>query len=163
MPAHQSLDQQEFLYRLMGGSDATAQAAAFAQALANPYGAIDTRVDLLELQNTYDKAGTGAAPVTGAQTFDLSTKRVFHRVKGDNGQTWTFTNPVAGIRFAVIIEQDNTGTRLKPTLAGYTFVASGLSGALPTLTTTANRVDVFEFVAVSATVAIQVSQVLNLS
>ena len=116
--------------------------------------------------------GTAAAGATGAQSFDLSKARHFRIVKGDNGQTYTFTNvpvPVSPgdlvTRFTLAIVQDSTGSRTKPTLAatdvngaavaikiGTGFTAAGAAGVgatgpvLPVLSTAAGSVDVFEFV-----------------
>lgn len=74
-------------------------------------------------------------------TFDLSTSNIQEVTLGGN-RTLTVTNPVVGQPFMVRLIQDGVGSR---TATWWTDI-KWTGGSAPTLTTTADAVDVFGFV-----------------
>lgn len=103
------------------------------------------------------KARFSSTAVSAAFTIDTAVYDTYHVVLGANSLAITVSNVRAGEckDLTLILEQDGTGTRLKPTLAGtndagttlvfHTSGTGGGNGALPTLTTTAGAVDVIRF------------------
>jgi hypothetical protein len=92
--------------------------------------------------NAYSEAVTVGGNVSGSVNVDLSLTNVFtYTLVGST--TFTFTNaPAANVSKPVtlIIRQDSTGSRT----ASFT-AAKWTDGLSPTLTTTANKYDVFTF------------------
>jgi hypothetical protein len=74
-------------------------------------------------------------------TFDLSTSNI-QEVTLEGNRTLTVTNPVVGQPFMVRLIQDGVGSR---TVNWWTTI-KWTGGSAPTLTTTADAVDVFGFV-----------------
>lgn len=72
--------------------------------------------------------------------FDLSTGAIQVRTLDGSNGTLTFSNPTAGQTFIVILKQDGTGGRTVtwPTI-------KWVNATTPTLTSTANRTDIFAF------------------
>jgi hypothetical protein len=80
-------------------------------------------------------------PVTdNSGAFDLSTGAIQVRTLDGTNGSLTFSNPVAGQSFLVILKQDGTGSRTVtwPTI-------KWMGATTPPLTTTASRTDIFAF------------------
>jgi hypothetical protein len=90
-------------------------------------------------------------------TFDLSTGLSHQVVLGGN-RTLALSNPQVGDRFVIVLQQDGTGSRTVTWFSGILW--SG--GSAPTLTTTANKRDVFEFLCSSGGVYLNLWKNLNL-
>ncbi|MHC5536649.1 hypothetical protein ACYOEI_00060 [Singulisphaera rosea] len=73
-------------------------------------------------------------------TFDMSTSTV-HSVTLGGNRTLAVSNVTSGQTFLVILKQDGTGSRTVTWFSGITWA----NGTAPTLTTTANKQDVFSF------------------
>lgn len=86
---------------------------------------------------------SGKKTLTDSSTIALNWKdgNVQYVVLGGN-RTFTFANPRDGARYLIILKQDGTGSRT------VTWPATVLwtGGSAPTLTTTANKVDIVTFV-----------------
>lgn len=107
--------------------------------------------------------GTAAAGITAAQSLDVSKYNYFRFVLGANTLAFTVTNSREGEarEFVLVLVQDTTATRLKPTLAGTSvrddnvagsalafktvIGTGGGAGALVTLSVAANAIDTFRF------------------
>ena len=88
-------------------------------------------------------SNTDAATVT----FDLSASN-YHQVTIAGNRTFAVTGARVGQEFKVEVKQDATGSRTVTWWAGLSWPAA----TAPTLTTTANKVDIFEFVCTAANV-----------
>lgn len=78
--------------------------------------------------------------ISGAYTISISNGSLFDlTLVGDC--TFTFPEPTAGRQFTLILKQDATGNRIItwPTI-------SWPADTIPTLTTTANKTDIFSFI-----------------
>jgi hypothetical protein len=84
------------------------------------------------------KADTDGATVT----FDLNEPNM-HTVTLGGNRTFAISNETAGQRFIIRILQDGTGSRLVST---WFSTIKWAGGSAPTLTTTANKADVFGFI-----------------
>ena len=96
------------------------------------------------LQRYRETVTTGSSSTTYA--VDLSTANIFS-VSMTGNCTFTFTNPpVSGVSFSfmLILKQDATGSRTATWPATVKFP----NGSTPTLTTTANKTDIFNFITV---------------
>lgn len=82
---------------------------------------------------------------TGATTLNLANGNVFNVTLTGNTTTFTFSGATAGkaCSFALYLKQDATGSRTITWPSSTTLKWSG--GTAPTLTTTANAVDVLVF------------------
>lgn len=90
----------------------------------------------------YTETVTAASSST-AYTVDLSTANVFN-ISMTGNCTFTFSNPPASgtsVSFMLILKQDATGSRTATWPASVKFP----NASTPTLTTTANKVDVLNF------------------
>ena len=86
-------------------------------------------------------SNTDAATIT----FDLSTS--LHTVTLGGNRTLALSNETVGQTFVLRLVQDGTGTR---TVTWFTTIKWAAGGAAPTLTTTADKTDVFGFICTSA-------------
>lgn len=77
-------------------------------------------------------------------TFDLSTS--LHTVTLGNNRTLALSNETVGQTFVIRLVQDGTGSR---TVTWFTTI-KWAGGSAPTLTTTADKTDVFGFICTSA-------------
>jgi hypothetical protein len=84
------------------------------------------------------KADTDGATVT----FDLNEPNM-HTVTLGGNRTFAISNETAGQRFIIRVLQDGTGSRLVST---WFSTIKWAGGSAPTLTTTANKADVFGFI-----------------
>lgn len=119
--------------------------------------------------NTDQSAGTTAQTVTlaaaGALAIDWSQGDTCVATLQANASSVTFSNPVAGKTYILVVVQDATGSRTwtsGPTNAKWmnTAYLGGTAGSIPTLTTTASKRDTFIWV-YDGTNYLQVGQVLN--
>ena len=79
--------------------------------------------------------------------FDLDTGPV-HTVTITDNRTFALSNSEAGKVFAIRVIQDGTGSR---TVTWFSTI-DWVGGSAPTLTTTANRIDVFGFICTASNV-----------
>jgi hypothetical protein len=79
-------------------------------------------------------------------TFNLRTSN-WHQVVLTGNPTLALSNVQVGQQFTISLVQDGTGSRTVTWFSGIKWAG----GSAPTLTTTANKADVFTFKAVSAT------------
>ena len=83
----------------------------------------------------------GFDPVTytgdGTTTFDLSVSNKHFFTFGAQNETFTFSNPVKGANYIIVLKQDATGSR---TITFPTVKWAG--GTAPTLSTGANEIDI---------------------
>ena len=96
------------------------------------------------LQRYRETVTTGSSSTTYA--VDLSTANIFS-ISMTGNCTFTFTNPpVSGVSFSfmLILKQDGTGSRTATWPASVKYP----NGSTPTLTTTANKTDIFNFITV---------------
>jgi hypothetical protein len=94
----------------------------------------------------YSEATTSASSST-AYTVDLSTANIF-TISMTGNCTFTFSNPPASgtsFSFMLILTQDATGSRT----ATWPASVKWPNGSTPTLTTTANKVDILNFITVN--------------
>jgi len=75
-------------------------------------------------------------------TFDMADSNL-HTVTLGGNRTLALANVTVGQRFVVRLKQDNTGSRLVTWWSGIAWMEGG---TVPTLTATANKVDVFGFI-----------------
>jgi hypothetical protein len=97
-----------------------------------------------KLQTYNETITTGSSSTSYA--VDLSTANIFDITMTGNC-TFTFTNPPAAgtaYSFMLILDQDATGSRTATWPASVKFP----NGSTPTLTTTANKTDIFNFITV---------------
>lgn len=81
--------------------------------------------------------------VDGANiSWDLSTQQVAQVTLGDNRTLDNPTNLQAGATYILIVRQDATGSRTLAFGTAYKFPG----GTAPTLTTTANAIDIITFI-----------------
>lgn len=78
-------------------------------------------------------------------TFNLATSDK-HQVQIAGNRTLALSNPTVGQQFTIIIQQDSTGSRTVTWWSGILWAG----GIIPTLTTTANKRDVFSFMCISS-------------
>lgn len=83
----------------------------------------------------------------GTVTFDLGASS-FQQVTLAGNRTLALSNATSASRFTLILKQDATGSRTVAWFAGITWATDG--NATPTLTTTANKRDVFTFLTVGS-------------
>lgn len=97
-----------------------------------------TRVDLTALRASvgYHDAGNSST----AQTINWATASTQRSTLTGNC-TYTFSNPVAGQVYILLVVQDGTGTRT----VTWPGAVHWSGGTAPTLTTTINKVDIFTF------------------
>lgn len=76
------------------------------------------------------------------QVFDCSQSGYYTWTMGANRTMSGFTNPVAGQRVILELKQDATGSRIMTWPANVSWATNGTA---PTLTTTANHIDVLSF------------------
>lgn len=126
----------------------------------------DTTAGVLKIRNAANNAWINAVVVNGANTFtaaqrgapvaltdaatitpDFSAGNNFTVTLGGNRTLANPTNLVAGQHGTIVITQDGTGSRTLAYGANWKFPA----GTAPTLTTTANAVDVLAYYVESAT------------
>ena len=94
----------------------------------------------VESVNTVVGAGTNETiPDPTTQSINVITLNA-----GAPGCTFVFPSAVAGTSFTLVLKQDATGNRL----AVWPLSVRWASAVAPTLTTTANAIDVFSFVCV---------------
>ena len=74
-------------------------------------------------------------------TFDLNEANT-HTVTLDGNRTLAISNETAGQKFIIKLAQDGTGSR---TVSWFSTI-KWAGGVVPTLTTTANKADVFGFI-----------------
>ncbi len=92
-------------------------------------------------------SGVIAAPADGATiTLDLSTSDWFAPAALGGNRTLAVSNPTTGQQFSLILLQDGAGSRTVTWFAGILWAG----GSAPTLTTTANKRDVFTFKCISS-------------
>jgi hypothetical protein len=83
-----------------------------------------------------------AATVGGTTALSLSSGGSYFVTMGAGNTTLTFSSaPTTAFKFTVFIKQDGTGSRL----VTWPSISWSSNDVVPTLTTTANRVDIFEF------------------
>lgn len=70
---------------------------------------------------------------------DWNSGNVHYVVIGATGRTVTFSNPKDGARYLLMVKQDGTGSR---TITSWPATILWAGGSAPTLTTTANKVDI---------------------
>ena len=73
-------------------------------------------------------------------TFDMNVSN-YHRVTLGGNRTLAVSNTTAGQAFTILLKQDTTGSRTVTWFSGILWPG----GTVPTLTTTANKTDVFTF------------------
>jgi hypothetical protein len=111
--------------------------------LKSAFKQITDNVPALATYNTYTAAqGSSITTLADGATVvaDLSAGNVFELTLGGN-RTIDFQNPTAGQEFTLYLSQDATGTRL----VTWDSVNDWAGGTDPTLTVTANAVDVLRF------------------
>jgi lipopolysaccharide export system protein LptA len=94
----------------------------------------------------YKEFVSNVSVTTTTQTLDLATTNIFN-VTMANNCTFTFSNPPAAgtlFSFMVILTQDATGSRTATWPAAVKYP----NESTPTLTTTANKVDILNFITV---------------
>lgn len=117
---------------------------AIGRSLITATDAADARGDL-SLNQTLNTVTDGG---TGTVTFDIANGTDnLHTVTLGGNRTLALSNVDVGNRFIIRITQDGTGTRV-PTWWSTINWADG--GTAPTLTTTANKTDVFGFICTAA-------------
>jgi hypothetical protein len=85
--------------------------------------------------------GTDADAATVTLDLSLKTKGNIRSITLGANRTLAISNPTAGQAFAVILKQDGTGSRTVTWWANILWPGA----TIPTLTTTANRYDMFTF------------------
>jgi hypothetical protein len=94
----------------------------------------------------YKEFVSNVSVTTTTQTLDLATTNIFNITMANNC-TFTFSNPPAAgtlFSFMVILTQDATGSRTATWPAAVKYP----NESTPTLTTTANKVDILNFITV---------------
>lgn len=103
-----------------------------------------------KLNDNCDELYASKQPITAAVdgatvTFDLSTTNK-HSVTLGGNRTLALSNGADGQTFTVILKQDGSGSKTVTWWAGILWPA----GVAPTLTTTADKYDVFAFIRISS-------------
>lgn len=93
----------------------------------------------------------------GSQTVDWNLGNTFEHTLNGATTTFTFSNGKAGFEYTILIIQDATGSRL----VTWPSSVKWPGGTAPTLTITANKIDVFKFY-YNGTDYINISQLFNL-
>lgn len=106
----------------------------------------DTIATLEDTQHVNWHYGDITEDVDGATiTFDVEVTDK-HMVTLEGNRTLAVSNAHVGQVFMIILKQDATGSRTVTWFSGITWPG----GTVPTLTTTANKKDVFNFLCISA-------------
>jgi len=107
-------------------------------------------VDLTEIstgdRNTFLRPGLDTVADAATVTFDLSQPEKIYTVELGDNRTLAVSNTAVGDRFLIRLLQDDTGSRTVTWWSTITWPG----GSAPTLTTTANKADWFEFVCTAA-------------